>query len=44
MCQYFGISPDLNHPAAKFVLETSINSLDICALFVATVFRSLKME
>jgi len=34
--------PDLNHPATKFVLEPSIHSLDICPLFVATVFSRSK--
>src|SRR3989304_5349293 len=44
MGHHFGIASDSNHPAAKFVFEPSINSLNICPLFVPTVFRSFKMK
>ena len=44
MGHYFGISSDLNHPTAKFIFEPRINSLNICPLFVPTVFRLFKMK
>ena len=44
MGHHFGPPSDSNHPAAKFVFEPSINSLNICPLFVPPAFRSLKMK
>ena len=41
---HFGPSSDSNHPTAEFVFEPSINPLNICPLFVTTVFRPFKMK
>src|SRR3990170_1404120 len=44
MGHYFGISSDSNHPAAKFVFEPTINSLNTCPLVIPTILRSFKMK
>ena len=43
MCQYFGISPDLNHPATKFVLEPSIHTHSLSDRWSLTMYLAFRV-